>query len=268
MFAVCSGVFAVGYSLQTRVLPAGMGTWTNLVMVWIYATPLWAVLTAWLGRDRGSKADDEQLLGTPVVLGIAPWASRIPPASLRGATWLTYAPELLRFAMCGSGVAFLVALKWGERWTWIPLVALTWLLSHVADRIERGRQPSLHLHPLIDFMRKRAKLLRHTLAVVLVFHYVCLAWVFFRAGSFETALAVLHQIARLEPDHANIVPVLTTALAVGFACHFFAEGSFRWLRERWAMLPWYMQGALLAGVTLVLRELAHPKVVPFIYFQF
>jgi hypothetical protein len=34
------------------------------------------------------------------------------------------------------------------------------------------------------------------------------------------------------------------------------------------MLPWYVQGTLLAGVVLVLRELAHPKVVPFIYFQF
>ena len=31
--------------------------------------------------------------------------------------------------------------------------------------------------------------------------------------------------------------MLTTALAVGFACHFFADGSFRWLRERFVALP-------------------------------
>jgi hypothetical protein len=134
--------------------------------------------------------------------------------------------------------------------------------------IERGPQPRLHDNVLVDFLLKRLALLRRTLAVFLVFQYVCLAWIFFRAGSFDTALSVLQQIGKLELDHPNVVPALTTALAVGFACHFFAEGSFRWLRERWAMLPWYVQGTLLAGVVLVLRELAHPKVVPFIYFQF
>jgi hypothetical protein len=79
---------------------------------------------------------------------------------------------------------------------------------------------------------------------------------------------VLRQLTLLELDHANLVPVLTTALAVGFACQFFADRSFRWMRDRWTMLPAVAQGALLAVVALVLRELGHAKVVPFIYFQF
>jgi hypothetical protein len=103
---------------------------------------------------------------------------------------------------------------------------------------------------------------------VLVFHYVCLAWIFFRAATFDGALAILNQLALRETDHPNLVPIVTIALVTGFACHFFAEGSFRWLRERFAGLPFIAQGALLAAAALVLRELSHPKLVPFIYFQF
>ena len=103
---------------------------------------------------------------------------------------------------------------------------------------------------------------------MLVFQYVCLAWIFFRAPSFDDALAVLRQIATLETDHANLVPIVTLALAVGFACHLFADGSFAWLRRRFVALPPWAQGAALAGVALVLRELGHAKIVPFIYFQF
>jgi hypothetical protein len=92
--------------------------------------------------------------------------------------------------------------------------------------------------------------------------------VFFRASSFDGALAVLQQIARVETDHANLVPIVTLALTVGFACHLWADGSFRWLRLRFVALPPWAQGAALATVALVLRELGHAKIVPFIYFQF
>jgi hypothetical protein len=110
--------------------------------------------------------------------------------------------------------------------------------------------------------------LRRVLAGVLVFHYVCLAWIFFRATSFENALAILRQLAKLELDHANLVPLVAVALAAGFAALLFADGSFRWLRDRFVALPSWAQGAVLAASALVLRALGQPKLVPFIYFQF
>jgi len=109
---------------------------------------------------------------------------------------------------------------------------------------------------------------RRALAVVLVFHYVCLAWIFFRASSFDGALAVLRQIALLETDHANLVPVVATALAVGFACHLWADGSFGWLQRRFVALPAPAQGTGLAAVALVLIKLGQHDILPFIYFQF
>ena len=101
-----------------------------------------------------------------------------------------------------------------------------------------------------------------------VFQYVCLAWIFFRASSFDNALAILRRLGAFEFDHANVVPLVTVTMVAGFAIHFFAEGSYRWLRERFVALPAPAQGFVLAAVALVLRELAHTKMVPFIYFQF
>jgi hypothetical protein len=101
-----------------------------------------------------------------------------------------------------------------------------------------------------------------------VFHYVCLAWIFFRAPTFPEALAVLEQLGKWETDHPNLVPLVTAALTAGFACHCFAEGSFRWLRDRFVALPVIGQGLVLAAAALLLRELGQPKIVPFIYFQF
>jgi hypothetical protein len=234
-------VAVLGLLVQRFVIPDDTGTWTQLVLAWLYLTPLWAVLTAWLGREQPT----QDLATAP-----QPWR-----AVDRNA-WL---PEALRLGMCGSALLFLGALQVWDEWTWIPLAVLTWGLAIAADIVERGGK---HLQQRAIAVARRAA------AVFLVFHYVCLAWIFFRAKSFDHALGVLRRLAAREFDHANVVPLLTTALTVGFLCHFFADGSFKWLRERFVSLPAWAQGIVLAAAALVLRELGHAKVVPFIYFQF
>jgi len=234
----CLSFASIGLVFQ-RVRLRDAGAWPQLVVMWLYVTPLWAVLTAWLSRA-------------------AP-AAPAPAAAPAAAVLRSSLPGSLRVAMCAAGAGFLAALASGPRWTWLPLVGLVWGLALAADAIELGWAA----------LRSRlAGYARRALAVVLVFHYVCLAWVFFRAASFDGALAVLRQVATLEIDHANLVPIVTVALAVGFACHLFADGSFRWLRDRFVALPAWAQGLVLAAVALVLRELGHTKIVPFIYFQF
>lgn len=235
----CAAIALIGAAAHRYVIPAA-GAWTNLLLAWLYLTPLWAVATAWLGGD--------------------PPARPAPPNRTRTVP----AVELLRLAMCAAGVGFFLALEYAEPWTWIPLIAVTWALAAAADLVEQWSEP-LNLQ---SYRRAVVALVRRAIAVILVFHYVCLAWIFFRASSFDAALAILERIALLELDHANVVPLVTIALTAGFAGHFFADGSFRWLRERFAALPALGQGAVLAAAALVLRELAHAKVVPFIYFQF
>ena len=234
LYATCLLVATLGFTVHRTIVPAETGTWTQLVFAWLYMTPLWAVLTAWLGRERVVRSEQPS-----------------KQASARA--------EALRFAMCGSGVLLLAALQVWESWTWLVLAAVTWALAIAADLVERGTQ---------DLRARSLAAAQRAVAVFLVFQYVCLAWIFFRAPTFDHALGVLRRLAAFEWDHANIVPLVTTALAVGFLCHFFADGSFRWLRDRFVSLPAWAQGIVLAAAALVLRELGHTKVVPFIYFQF
>jgi D-alanyl-lipoteichoic acid acyltransferase DltB (MBOAT superfamily) len=259
LLARCAAIAVAGVVVQRAVL-RDAGTWPQLVAAWLYLTPLWAVVTAWLSREEPAPAPV-----TPVDAGGAddglPWRAlfRTRPELAGAAARRPWIPEVLRLAMCLAGVGFLAALARAPSWTWIPLVGVTWGLGIAADAVERGAT---------ELWRRLVRLARRGVAVVLVFQYVCLAWIFFRAGSFDDALAVLRQIATLETDHANLVPIITLALVVGFACHLFADGSFAWLRRRFVALPPWAQGAALAAVALVLRELGHAKLVPFIYFQF
>ncbi|MEP6864704.1 MAG: MBOAT family O-acyltransferase [Deltaproteobacteria bacterium] len=204
-------------------------TWSVLAFAWVTLTPLWAVLTAWLAYVEW----------TPV-----------PPRTTR-----PFQVEALRVASCIAGASVLVALQYGEPVTWIALVLLAWGLALAAD-VEEGGLPPISV------------VLRRALAVVLTFNYVCLAWIFFRAPTFDGALAVLRQLAEGSWGHANVTPLVQAALLVGLACHFWADGTFRWLRDRFVTAPPIVQGLVLAVAALVLRELSHAKLVKFIYFEF
>ena len=245
LLAGCALLAALGLA-AVRFTMGDSSTWAQLVVIWLVVTPLWAVITAWLGAEP-RRADVEP--PAPVTPFFLIWG--------RGTElWI---PEVLRIAMCLAACGFFWSLGYGDQALWIPLIALTWGLGVAADLVEKGSD---------RFLERFVVGSRRAVAIVFLFQYVCLAWIFFRASSFDNALAILRQIAMFELDHANVVPLVTVAMTAGFAIHFFADGSYRWLRERFVSLPAYGQGLVLAAVTLVLRELAHTKMVPFIYFQF
>ncbi|HWO17138.1 MAG TPA: MBOAT family O-acyltransferase [Kofleriaceae bacterium] len=296
LFVVCSGLCVVGVLLLRYVL-SDAGPWTTLLLAWVFVAPLWAVVTAWLGfaREGVGRAPAEAEASAEAETKAQPAATakaakaagkrrgqakRKAGAAGKAAAAVGKAaaakaagkPEAtpsraesralvgaLRIAMVAAGIAFFAALEYAASWTWIPLILVTWGLALAADVLDRGTA---------ELGRRAVAMLRRAAAALLVFHYVCLAWIFFRAPTFPEALAVLEQLGKWETDHPNLVPLVTTALTAGFACHCFAEGSFRWLRDRFVALPAIGQGLVLAAAALALRELGQPKIVPFIYFQF
>jgi D-alanyl-lipoteichoic acid acyltransferase DltB (MBOAT superfamily) len=306
LFVVCSALCVAGVLILRYALPAA-GPWTTLLLAWVFVAPLWAVTTAWLGFARegvgrapaeaeaeaeaetkaktevraepaskagaskagaakaGAKGKGKGKSGAARAGAKAAQGKSKSGAARAGAKAVPARAEAwpivgsLRIAMVAVGVAFFAALEYAASWTWIPLILLTWGLALAADVLERGTA---------DLGRRAVAMLRRAAAALLVFHYVCLAWIFFRAPTFPEALAILEQLGKWETDHPNLVPLVTTALTAGFACHFFAEGSFRWLRDRFVALPAIGQGLVLAAAALALRELGQPKIVPFIYFQF
>jgi D-alanyl-lipoteichoic acid acyltransferase DltB (MBOAT superfamily) len=234
----CALFAAVGVGLHLTLL-VGLDPWSDLVAAWIYLVPLWAALTVALSTEPAP------LAGT----------GRAVPR---------YVLEL-RIAAGVAVIALLGALQLGRTSLWLPLLFAAPILAGLADLAELGVDRAV-------LRRLAVSGLRRTIAVILVFHYVCLAWVFFRAtspdGSLDPALAMLQRIASWELDAPNLIPVVMVAVGAGFVAHFFPDRSFAWLRARFVALGPIEQGALLALATVVLRELSNPTIVPFIYFQF
>ena len=111
------------------------------------------------------------------------------------------------------------------------------------------------------------------LGQIITFHLVCFAWIFFRADSMETALAVITQIKEhFTPEvflqfvvgYKNVLILLL----VGYLLHFTSrkqELSFRsWVTN----LPFLAQVFLFIGVIFLLIQIRSADAQPFIYFNF
>ncbi|RYE92137.1 MAG: MBOAT family protein [Myxococcales bacterium] len=106
------------------------------------------------------------------------------------------------------------------------------------------------------------------LAGLATFHFVCFAWIFFRAPTFAKATAVLRQLATGTTFHPNLPPRLLGVLALGFATHLLPHRLYDRLKDAFARLPAPAQALCLLVAAYVLREAASRETVPFIYFQF
>lgn len=105
-------------------------------------------------------------------------------------------------------------------------------------------------------------------STVLTFHFVLVAWVFFRAKSFSNARAVFGELATLTHYHPNLDPRVLAVLALGLVLHFVPQGLEARARERFSALPGLAQGCALFALLLFVRRLASAEAVPFVYFQF
>ncbi|MBK7865456.1 MAG: MBOAT family protein [Archangiaceae bacterium] len=145
----------------------------------------------------------------------------------------------------GAGVTF---LAWGALHA-IGLVAERWLTSRAWPALVRLRRSPL----------------APALATVVVFHFVCIGWVLFRAPSFEAALGIFAALGRWGPPaHALALAVIVLALAAQWAPARVETG----LRRGWARLPLVAQGLALATAVMLIEVWGPSGVLPFIYFQF
>ncbi|MEN9579220.1 MAG: rane-bound polysaccharide acetyltransferase [Pseudomonadota bacterium] len=110
--------------------------------------------------------------------------------------------------------------------------------------------------------------LRYWLGVAVTFHFVCFAWIFFRAPSFGQARIFLSQLGQLTTYHPNLHPPVLVALALGLLTHFAPEQLYHRLKRWFIALPSLAQGLLLCVAALILREMLSAEAVPFVYFQF
>ena len=111
------------------------------------------------------------------------------------------------------------------------------------------------------------------LGQVITFHLVCFAWIFFRADSMETALAVITQIKEhFTPEvflqfvvgYKNVLSLLL----VGYLLHFTSRKQELSFRDWVTNLPFLAQALLFIGVIFLLIQIRSADAQPFIYFNF
>ena len=105
-------------------------------------------------------------------------------------------------------------------------------------------------------------------AILCTFHYVCFAWIFFRAPTFADACRVIGQIFDGGLSLLQINGALWGILLLGFILHFCPLRIFEKTIKSFIMLPPIGQAIALFLFAIILKQLAVSEVVPFIYFQF
>jgi D-alanyl-lipoteichoic acid acyltransferase DltB (MBOAT superfamily) len=103
---------------------------------------------------------------------------------------------------------------------------------------------------------------------LITFHIVCLAWVFFRAGSLPVAWTILTRAATAWGPAPLVTPAVVLIIAGALAMQFAPRDLGRRLQVAFASYSPLVQGASLALVLLVADALGPQGVAPFIYFQF
>ncbi|MCX6561325.1 MAG: MBOAT family protein [Candidatus Aminicenantes bacterium] len=158
-------------------------------------------------------------------------------------------------------VVFLVCGVWhGAAWGFV-----IWGLMHgLAVAVERTLR-------LPQKARKSRK--RRLLARVLTFHYVGLAWIFFRADSPGKALAVVGRIfgqfkLRLLPQFLAGYPLVSALIALGLVLHLLPEKAKERARLFAAGMPLPAQSAALAAMIWLVFQFRTAAIQPFIYFKF
>jgi len=178
----------------------------------------------------------------------------IPLGGSHGAPWKTYRNLLLTMVLGG--------LWHGASWNFVIWGALHGAALALTRLWQRSRAGPSKPHTRLVRYGQRA------LFQLLTFHYVCLAWIFFRAGSLTQAIAIVKHLTRGTTFTPNLPWPVMAVLALAVVTHGVPDRWLEQLQQRFARLPALAQGAALFLVALLLHEAATVKTVPFVYFQF
>jgi len=104
--------------------------------------------------------------------------------------------------------------------------------------------------------------------IVVTFHFVAFAWIFFRAPSFELASAILGRIGSHTVSFANVSAGLWLILAIALLAHYIPKKWYDLSVNLYVRAPFYAQAVALAGLVIGLQYVAQTGAAPFIYTKF
>jgi D-alanyl-lipoteichoic acid acyltransferase DltB (MBOAT superfamily) len=146
----------------------------------------------------------------------------------------------------------------GPNWTflvWGLMHGTGLAVVHAFQALRGRRKPSPRLAPRI-------------LSVLLTFHFVVFAWIFFRSPNLSGALDFLRQIASGTVSWENVTPGFLLVLAIAILAHYVPKGAYDSIAGLFSRSPAVVQAAALAGLVFAIRYIAGTGATPFIYGRF
>jgi alginate O-acetyltransferase complex protein AlgI len=105
-------------------------------------------------------------------------------------------------------------------------------------------------------------------ATIGTFHFVCFAWIFFRAPTLDHAALALGQLLRGGWTIEHVTPKVVLVLAGAAVLHGSPMEWKQRLREAFVQTPAVVQGLVLAAAAFAIHLAATAKPAPFVYGQF
>jgi D-alanyl-lipoteichoic acid acyltransferase DltB (MBOAT superfamily) len=106
------------------------------------------------------------------------------------------------------------------------------------------------------------------LSVAATFHFVCFAWIFFRAPTFGKAMDVLAAVGAGTTHLPNVTPIIALLIFGTLLIHLLPKRLEEQAAKQFVRMPALAQGGIFLGVAVLLQQVKSAAVVPFIYFQF
>ena len=107
------------------------------------------------------------------------------------------------------------------------------------------------------------------IGTLIVFHFVCLAWIFFRAEDFAVASLYIGGLASGWGEGMQQAgPFVVALIAIGLAGQFTPDALFERVALAFARVPSWGLGAMAGIVVALINALGPEGVAPFIYFRF
>ena len=107
-----------------------------------------------------------------------------------------------------------------------------------------------------------------TIRIIITFHIVCLAWIFFRAENFSYAMDYLAGLSDWSQPAQFAGPFLVAMISLSLAAHFLPENLVEAIARKIEWVGTLGLGLLLGFGVLIIESVAPEGVAPFIYFQF
>lgn len=108
---------------------------------------------------------------------------------------------------------------------------------------------------------------------IVTFHIVCLAWVFFRCDSFDTAFSMILQIFNNFQSQVALQWItgywaVAALILLGYLLHFMPQRLSAFTKRMVIKMPFLLQVLLIVMVIYIVIQIKSSDVLPFIYFQF